>query len=63
MEKKIIWCALATGVNSQCGAFSGRPVALLCHGLSLDGQALRPAGQLAEPEQQLRFVLKENLKA
>ena len=37
-------------------------LALLCHGLSLDGQALRPAQVSWQNPEQLRFVLREGKK-
>ena len=43
-------------------AFPPEKLALLCHGLSLDGQALRPAQVSGQNPEQLRFVLKEGKK-
>ena len=43
-------------------AFPPEKLALLCHGLSLDGQALRPAQVGWQNPEQLRFVLKEGKK-
>ncbi|MDW5442471.1 pseudouridine synthase [Polaromonas sp. SM01] len=43
-------------------AFPHEKLALLCHGLSLDGQALRPAQVSWQNPEQLRFVLKEGKK-
>ncbi|MFI5444133.1 pseudouridine synthase [Polaromonas sp. UC242_47] len=48
-------------VNVQA-AFPREKLALLCHGLSLDGQALRPAQVSWQNPEQLRFVLKEGKK-
>ena len=48
-------------VNVQA-AFPLEKLALLCHGLSLDGQALRPAQVSWQNPEQLRFVLKEGKK-
>ena len=42
--------------------FPAERLALLRHGLSLDGQALRPAQVDWQNEDQLRFVLKEGKK-
>ncbi len=44
------------------GAFPSEQLRLLCHGLSLDGQALRPAQVSWQNPEQLRFVLKEGKK-
>ncbi|MBU3724984.1 MAG: rRNA pseudouridine synthase [Burkholderiaceae bacterium] len=44
------------------GALSAQGLKLLNHGLSLDGQALRPAKVSWQNEQQLRFVLREGKK-
>ncbi len=44
------------------GAFPADQLRLLCHGLSLDGQALRPAQVSWQNPEQLRFVLKEGKK-
>ena len=44
------------------GAFRSEDIALLRHGLSLDGQALKPAKVSWANEDQLRFVLKEGRK-
>ena len=43
-------------------AFPPEKLALLCHGLSLDGQPLRPAQVGWQNPEQLRFVLKEGKK-
>jgi 23S rRNA pseudouridine2604 synthase len=43
-------------------AFPTDQLRLLCHGLSLDGQALRPAQVSWQNPEQLRFVLKEGKK-
>ena len=51
----------AENVNVQA-AFSPDKLALLCHGLSLDGQLLRPAQVSWQNPEQLRFVLKEGKK-
>ncbi|WP_332778072.1 pseudouridine synthase [Polaromonas sp.] len=48
-------------VNVQA-VFPPEKLALLCHGLSLDGQALRPAQVSWQNPEQLRFVLKEGKK-
>ncbi len=48
-------------VNVQ-DAFPRERLALLCHGLSLDGQPLRPAQVSWQNPEQLRFVLKEGKK-
>ena len=48
-------------VNVQ-GAFPAEKLAVLCHGLSLDGQPLRPAQVSWQNPEQLRFVLKEGKK-
>ena len=48
-------------VNVQA-AFPRERLALLCHGLSLDGQMLRPAQVSWQNPEQLRFVLKEGKK-
>jgi 23S rRNA pseudouridine2604 synthase len=42
--------------------FPPEKLALLCHGLSLDGQPLRPAQVSWQNPEQLRFVLKEGKK-
>ena len=42
--------------------FAANKLALLCHGLSLDGQALRPAQVSWQNPEQLRFVLREGKK-
>jgi 23S rRNA pseudouridine2604 synthase len=44
------------------GTLDARGLALLNHGLSLDGQALRPARVEWANEDQLRFILKEGKK-
>ena len=51
----------AENVNVQA-AFPPDKLALLCHGLSLDGQLLRPAQVSWQNPEQLRFVLKEGKK-
>ena len=51
----------AETLNVQ-GAFPAERLALLCHGLSLDGQLLRPAQVSWQNPEQLRFVLKEGKK-
>ncbi|WP_395054739.1 pseudouridine synthase [Polaromonas sp.] len=43
-------------------AFPPEKLALLCHGLSLDGEPLRPARVEWQNPEQLRFVLKEGKK-
>ena len=48
-------------INVQA-AFPAEKLALLCHGLSLDGQLLRPAQVSWQNPEQLRFVLKEGKK-
>ena len=48
-------------VNVQA-AFPREKLALLCHGLSLDGQPLRPAQVSWQNPEQLRFVLREGKK-
>jgi 23S rRNA pseudouridine2604 synthase len=44
------------------GSLDAKGLALLNHGLSLDGKALRPAKVAWQNEDQLRFVLKEGKK-
>jgi hypothetical protein len=44
------------------GELSERGLALLNHGLSLDGEALKPAEVAWQNEDQLRFVLREGKK-
>lgn len=51
----------AETLNVQA-AFPPERLALLCHGLSLDGQPLRPAQVSWQNPEQLRFVLKEGKK-
>ena len=51
----------AETLNVQA-VFPPEKLALLCHGLSLDGQALRPAQVSWQNPEQLRFVLKEGKK-
>ena len=51
----------AEHVNVQA-AFPADRLALMCHGLSLDGQLLRPAQVSWQNPEQLRFVLKEGKK-
>ena len=48
-------------VNVQA-AFPPDKLKLLCHGLSLDGQPLRPAQVSWQNPEQLRFVLREGKK-
>jgi 23S rRNA pseudouridine2604 synthase len=48
-------------VNVQ-GVFPREKLALLCHGLSLDGQALRTAQVSWQNPEQLRFILREGKK-
>ncbi|AVS75798.1 pseudouridine synthase [Paracidovorax cattleyae] len=50
---------VATDVQS---AFPAEQLARLCHGLSLDGQALKPARVEWQNPEQLRFVLQEGKK-
>lgn len=51
----------AETLNVQA-VFPPEKLALLCHGLSLDGQPLRPAQVSWQNPEQLRFVLKEGKK-
>ena len=51
----------AVSVNVQA-AFPLEKLQLLCHGLSLDGQPLRPAQVSWQNPEQLRFVLREGKK-
>ncbi|MEP6965445.1 MAG: pseudouridine synthase, partial [Polaromonas sp.] len=51
----------AESVNVQA-VFPQEKLALLCHGLSLDGHALRPAQVSWQNPEQLRFVLREGKK-
>ena len=51
----------AESVNVQA-AFPLEKLKLLCHGLSLDGQPLRPAQVSWQNPEQLRFVLREGKK-
>ncbi|NML86808.1 pseudouridine synthase [Polaromonas sp.] len=51
----------AEALNVQA-VFPREKLALLCHGLSLDGQALRPAQVSWQNPEQLRFVLREGKK-
>ncbi len=51
----------AEALNVQA-LFPPEKLALLCHGLSLDGQPLRPARVEWQNPEQLRFVLKEGKK-
>ena len=51
----------AETLNVQA-AFPPEKLALLCHGLSLDGQPLRPAQVGWQNPEQLRFVLREGKK-
>jgi 23S rRNA pseudouridine2604 synthase len=48
-------------INVQA-AFPPEKLKMLCHGLSLDGQALRPAQVSWQNPEQLRFVLREGKK-
>ena len=48
-------------INVQA-VFPAEKLALLCHGLSLDGQLLRPAQVSWQNPEQLRFVLKQGKK-
>jgi 23S rRNA pseudouridine2604 synthase len=48
-------------INVQA-AFPAEKLKLLCHGLSLDGQPLRPAEVSWQNPEQLRFVLREGKK-
>ena len=48
-------------INVQA-VFPAEKLALLCHGLSLDGQLLRPAQVSWQNPEQLRFVLEEGKK-
>lgn len=51
----------AESINVQ-NVFPREQLALLCHGLSLDGQALLPAQVSWQNPEQLRFVLREGKK-
>ena len=51
-----------TNPSSAQALFPAAKLALLRHGLSLEGQALRPAGVEWQNPDQLRFVLKEGKK-
>ena len=51
----------AESINVQA-AFPPAKLKLLCHGLSLDGQPLRPAQVSWQNPEQLRFVLREGKK-
>ena len=44
------------------GKMNGNGINMLCHGLSLDGQKLKPAKVTWQNEDQLRFVLREGKK-
>ena len=50
------------GESNNVQAFAADKLALLCHGLSLDGQPLRPAQVSWQNPEQLRFVLREGKK-
>lgn len=56
---RVQYGAVATNVQS---AFPADQLARLCHGLSLDGQALKPARVEWQNPEQLRFVLTEGKK-
>jgi 23S rRNA pseudouridine2604 synthase len=58
---RVSWDGGRVTENVQA-AFPREKLALLNHGLSLDGQALRPARVEWENPEQLRFVLKEGKK-
>ena len=51
-----------TNPNSAQALFPAAKLSVLRHGLSLDGQALKPAGVEWQNPDQLRFVLKEGKK-
>lgn len=56
---RVQWNDVATNVQA---AFPPDRLALLCHGLRLDGQALKPAQVQWQNTEQLRFVLREGKK-
>ncbi len=65
MEKEyLVRVSLGVGGESSNvqAVFPAENLALLCHGLSLDGQALRPAKVSWQNPEQLRFVLTEGKK-
>ena len=51
----------AEAINVQ-SIFPAEQLARLCHGLSLDGEALKPAQVAWQNPEQLRFVLKQGKK-
>ena len=65
MEKeylvRVVYLPSATSSNVQA-VFPVEQLARLRHGLSLDGQALKPARVEWQNPEQLRFVLKEGTK-
>jgi 23S rRNA pseudouridine2604 synthase len=63
MEKEyLVRVSLGTETVNVQAAFPSEKLALLCQGLSLDGQALRPAQVSWQNPEQLRFVLTEGKK-
>jgi 23S rRNA pseudouridine2604 synthase len=63
MEKEyLVRVSLGNENLNVQGAFPLEKLALLCHGLSLDGRALRPAQVSWQNPEQLRFVLTEGKK-
>jgi len=63
MEKEyLVRVSLGNENLNVQAAFPPEKLALLCHGLSLDGQALRPAQVSWQNPEQLRFVLLEGKK-
>ena len=63
MEKEyLVRVSYGAGNVDVQSAFPPGKLALLCHGLSLDGQLLRPAQVSWQNPEQLRFVLKEGKK-
>ncbi len=63
MEKEyLVRVSLGNENLNVQAAFPLEKLALLCHGLSLDGQALRPAQVSWQNPEQLRFVLLEGKK-
>ncbi len=63
MEKEyLVRVSLGNENLNVQAAFSPEKLALLCHGLSLDSQALRPAQVSWQNPEQLRFVLLEGKK-
>lgn len=63
MEKEyLVRVSLGNENLNVQAAFRPEKLALLCHGLSLDGQALRPAQVSWQNPEQLRFVLLEGKK-